>query len=146
MASAMVLIALSMTTHSAYIADLLPGFILIGIGGGITGVSSTIVATSNVPTEDQGTSAAVINTAQTLGSSLALAVLVTIAASEAKHLASIGKMAHAASVGGYQLGLFVSAGIASAGLILALLVIPTRRGNSPNVELLEIVTSEITTM
>jgi EmrB/QacA subfamily drug resistance transporter len=142
LALAMLLLAATLATDSTFLRDILPAFVLLGVGGGITGLSCTIVATSDVPAADHGISAAVINTAQTLGSAVALSILVTIATAESKHLADMGRATADALVGGYKLGLIVSAAMAIGALILAAVAIPRRMKPDIALDVIEMATPE----
>ena len=64
-----------------YWHDLLPGFILMGIGMGATFISVTIAATSGVPHRESGLASGILNTAQQVGGALGLAILTGLAAS-----------------------------------------------------------------
>jgi MFS family permease len=65
--------------QDAYIAFVLPGTILIGVGVGCMMVASSIAMTNDLPAEDQGAAAGLWNVAPQLGASISLAMLVSIA-------------------------------------------------------------------
>jgi len=64
-----------------YVHDLLPGFILMGIGMGGTFVAVTIAATSGVPPRESGLASGILNTSQQVGGALGLAILTGLATS-----------------------------------------------------------------
>jgi hypothetical protein len=64
----------------SYVANLLPGLILMALGMGITFVPITLIATTNVGDEDAGLASGLFNTSQQVGGALGLAVLSTFAA------------------------------------------------------------------
>lgn len=67
--------------NGTYWHDVLPGFILMGIGMGATFVSITIAATNGVPPHKSGLASGILNTSQQIGGALGLAVLTGIATS-----------------------------------------------------------------
>lgn len=66
----------------SYAKDLLPAFILLGIGAGMSFVSGTITATTGVPPRESGLASGLLNTAQQVGGSLGLAILSGVATSQ----------------------------------------------------------------
>jgi EmrB/QacA subfamily drug resistance transporter len=70
---------------SGYLADIMPGLILLGMGLG--GVMSTAFqgATAGVHHEDAGVASALINTGQQVGGSISTALLTTVATSATTH-------------------------------------------------------------
>jgi len=64
-----------------FVHDLLPGFILMGIGMGGTFVAVTIAATSGVPARESGLASGILNTSQQVGGALGLAILTGLATS-----------------------------------------------------------------
>ncbi|MFI6809074.1 hypothetical protein ACIBO6_29415 [Streptomyces luteogriseus] len=79
-ASGMALLT-QLTLNSAYVADIMPGMILLGIGA----VMATVLqgATAGVHHEDAGVASALINTSQHVGGSISTALLTTVASSAA---------------------------------------------------------------
>ncbi|MEV8537288.1 MFS transporter [Streptomyces sp. NPDC051211] len=63
----------------SYAVDLLPGFILLGLGCGMCFVTLQIAAFAGIGDEEAGVAAGLINTSQEAGGALGLAVIVTIA-------------------------------------------------------------------
>jgi EmrB/QacA subfamily drug resistance transporter len=119
------LIAAAVTGGSSYL-EILPGFLIMGIGGGITGVTNTIAAMAGVPKDDQGIAAGITNSAQRLGSSIGLAILATVATGRINHLVASGSSAENAQISGYQLGILVVAALAVLGAVGALVFIRDR--------------------
>lgn len=70
----LVWLALALQGHS-YVADLLPGLILSGLGHGVIYTSMFIIGTNDVPSAHQGTSGALLTTSQYLSGALTIAVL-----------------------------------------------------------------------
>jgi MFS family permease len=116
-------------THGTYLADLLPGLLLMSIGIGLTFVPLTLIATTNIAADDAGLASGLLNTTQQVGGALGLAVLSSLATTRENHVlngfghvASIAEKT-SAQVDGYKLAftvgafLMVAAGIVVLGLI-----------------------------
>jgi MFS family permease len=73
----------SIGAESHYASDFLPGFILGGIGVGLTLASQPAAATSELPADRFATGTAVFGMARQLGSALGVAVLVAIVSDRA---------------------------------------------------------------
>ncbi len=72
------------TPTSTFAADLLGPFILIGLGMGLTVTPVTVAGTAGVPRSDAGLASGLLNTSRTVGASIGLAVLATLAADHTK--------------------------------------------------------------
>jgi MFS family permease len=75
--------------HGSYVRDLLPGFILMGLGMGATFVAITIAATSGVSGRESGLASGLLNTSQQIGGALGLAILTGVSASSAAHFVKV---------------------------------------------------------
>lgn len=100
----------------AYLADVLPALVVLGIGGGLSMPALTTIAMSGAPPTDAGLASGLLNTTQQVGASIGFAVLATIAASRTADLAASGSTAADALAGGYGLG-FLGAAISVLGAI-----------------------------
>ena len=69
--------------HGHYATDLLPSFILVGLGMGISFVAVTIAALAGVPGRDAGIASGLVNTSRQIGGAIGLAAVTTIATSAA---------------------------------------------------------------
>jgi predicted MFS family arabinose efflux permease len=120
------LVALAATTEigGSYLG-LLGGLLPMSIGMGLTFVPMTLVATTNVETDDAGLASGIFNTSQQIGGALGLAVLSTLANDRAANfLSGLGGVPspdqlQAAQVEGYQLAFMVAAGLMIVGGIIA---------------------------
>ncbi len=107
----------------SYVNDLLPGFILIGIGLGFSFVPVSIAALAGIESRDAGLASGLINTNQQIGGAIGLAILTTVATTRTDHLASSGSSRAEALVGGFQLAFWVGAAFAVVGLLTTLIVL-----------------------
>jgi hypothetical protein len=107
-----------------FVADVLPGMILMGIGGGITFNPLLLAAMGDVEPQDSGLASGIVNTAFMMGGALGLAVLVAVADSRTDALRDAGDGALAALTGGYHTAFLVAAVFAAAGALLGLLLRP----------------------
>jgi Major Facilitator Superfamily len=70
------------TPTSTFIADILGPYVLIGLGMGLTVTPIAVAGTAGVPHERAGLASGLLNTSRTVGASLGLAVLATLAGPE----------------------------------------------------------------
>ncbi len=66
----------------SYLGDLLPGFLLIGVGIGFSFVPISIAALAGVQPAEAGLASGLINTSQQIGGALGIAALSTIATTQ----------------------------------------------------------------
>ena len=120
--------------HGSYAGDVLPGLLPLGLGLGLAFVPITLLGTSGVREEDNGLASGLFNTAQQVGGSLGLAILSTLAASQAANvLHGTGLAAvQAARVSGYHVAFLAAAIMLASGA--ALLVMALRRSHLREVE------------
>ncbi len=120
-----------LTPGGSYVAQVLPGLIPAGAGAACVFSASFATGTLGVQPSDAGVAAAVVNTAQQVGGSIGTALLSTIFASAlatALTRPSRGPAAAAdATVHAYTVGFTAGAVIFAAGLLLALVLLPSRR-------------------
>jgi EmrB/QacA subfamily drug resistance transporter len=93
--------------QGSYAADLLPGFLVLGFGTGLTFVSVSVSAMADVGHEQAGLASGLMTTAHEVGAALGVAVL--------------------AASGGYADGFAVEAGIAVALALVAAVASPSVR-------------------
>lgn len=88
--------------HGSYLADLLPGLLIMSAGLGAVFVGVTTAAQAGVPPDKAGLAAALINTSQWIGGALGIAVFSALSTSRVHHLLASGAPAHAALTSGFQ--------------------------------------------
>ncbi|MCC6736573.1 MAG: MFS transporter [Bauldia sp.] len=114
----------------SFIANVLPGMVLLGIGGGMAFNPVLLAAMSDVEPKDSGLASGVVNTSFMMGGALGLAILASLAASRSESLAAAGVDAIAATNGGYQMAFVAGAIIAALAAILAATLLRPGRANA----------------
>jgi EmrB/QacA subfamily drug resistance transporter len=108
----------------SFVVDVLPGMIVMGIGGGITFNPLLLAAMGDVAPTESGLASGIVNTAFMMGGALGLAVLVSIADSRTDTLRDSGDGLLAALTGGYNAAFLAAAAFAVTGALGALLLRP----------------------
>lgn len=112
-------------TDSAYWTQLLPPFVILAVGFGISFVAITVAATSDVPADESGLAAGLINTAQQIGGALGLAVLAVVANTTTLAAQEAGKKPAETLVAGYHQAFLTAAMLMFIALLIAIFVIRT---------------------
>src|SRR4051812_27722368 len=107
----------------SYVGDLLPGFLMVGVGIGFSFVPISIAALAGVTASEAGLASGLINTSQQIGGALGIAALSTIATSGAKDSLGNGAVLPQALVDGFSSAFLVGAIFAAFGLLAALTLI-----------------------
>jgi MFS family permease len=102
--------------EASYAADLLPGFVVLGIGMGLVFPGATVTALSEVREEEAGLASGFVATSHELGAALGVAVLAAIAASAGDVITD-----------GYEAGFIAATAIAVALAAIALWRVPSIR-------------------
>jgi EmrB/QacA subfamily drug resistance transporter len=110
-------------THGSYATDLLPGYILAGIGLGFAFVPDAIAALEGVQPDQAGIASGLINTSQQIGGALGVAILTTVAATRTDDLGRAAGISGLTS--GYRYGFAVGAGLALIGVLASIFMIRT---------------------
>jgi len=124
------------TPHSAFLTDLLGPFLLIGAGIGLCVTPVAVAGTAGVPVEEAGLASGLLNASRTVGASIGLAALATVASARAAALLT-GVVATpaetaAALTSGYALAIGVSAvALLAGGLLTAFVMPPLARAGAP---------------
>jgi len=128
MTTGMVLIAgqllyLSRLGGDATFWDLLPGFVVGGVGMALTMTPSAAAATRSVPVEKAGVGAAVLNAFRQVGGSLGIAVMGAIMARDV-----VDDRTPEAFMRGFENALTVASGIAFVGAVVAYTLVRPHEG------------------
>jgi EmrB/QacA subfamily drug resistance transporter len=122
------------SVDGSYTTDILPGILVVSLGGGGVFVGLTTAANAGVGEDKAGLAAGLLNTGQQLGTALGLAILSALATARTTSLLGGGHdLAHAATAG-YQRGLLGGAAFVLAGGAITLLAAPNRRQAAAAVE------------
>src|SRR6266849_972437 len=103
---------------------------LLGLGGGLSFPSLTIIAMSDAPPSDSGLASGLLNTTGQVGGALGLAVLATLAGARTLGLVHNGVGATTALAGGYHLAWLIGAGTVVVTLALTMSLLRARTGRS----------------
>jgi EmrB/QacA subfamily drug resistance transporter len=107
----------------SYLADLLPGFLLIGVGIGFSFVPISIAALAGVQPAEAGLASGLINTSQQIGGALGIAALSTIATTRTEDAIASGTAQSFALVDGFTAAFLAGVVIAGLGVVAALTLI-----------------------
>ena len=120
-----------LTVTSSYAAGILPAAIVLGLGFGAIFAVTINTATAGVRPQDAGVASALVNTMQQVGGSIGLSALSTVAlTATTSYLAThhAGPLAPAiAATHGYTTAFAIAAAILGLGVIIAIVLLPSRR-------------------
>jgi EmrB/QacA subfamily drug resistance transporter len=106
-----------------YVTDLLPPFLLIGIGIGTSFPGIMTLAMSGATPQDAGLASGLVNTSMQVGGAVGLAVLATLSTERTENLEAAGHSAASALTSGYHLAYLVGAGLAAISVLIAIFVL-----------------------
>ena len=120
--SASIFLYARLPVTGSYVSDLLPPFLLAGIGLGLTFVPIQISSLTGVRPGEAGAASGMINTSQQIGGAVGLAAITTIATTVttnyiASHAPSAA-IAVTALVNGFQVAFYVLLGVTLTGVVL----------------------------
>jgi len=106
--------------HGSYVADLLPGFLIIGLGIPFSFIPITIASLAGTRHEQAGLASGLINTSQQIGGALGIAVLSTIATSglPSRRAPSPEQLTH-----GFQNAFWAGSAFAAVGILVSILLV-----------------------
>jgi EmrB/QacA subfamily drug resistance transporter len=107
----------------SYLGDLLPGFLLIGIGLGFSFVPISIAALAGIQPAEAGLASGLINTSQQIGGALGIAALSTIASTWTDDAVANGTALPTALVDGFTAAFVAGSIVAAVGILAALALI-----------------------
>src|SRR5205085_11010378 len=109
------MIALAMVAlgpvHSNYVVNLLLPMALLGLGGGLSFPSLTMIAMADIAPSDAGLASGLLNTTGQVGGAFGLAVLATLAGGRTLDLVRSGSEFGLALSGGFHFAWMVCAGL-----------------------------------
>jgi EmrB/QacA subfamily drug resistance transporter len=116
--------------HGHYLPNLLPAFLLSGIGLALAFVPMSIGGLTGVRQSDAGVASGLINTSQQIGGAIGVAVATTVATTSTSHFLAghpgSNPFDGAALTHGFQVAFYVLAGLALLGALLAALLVESK--------------------
>jgi EmrB/QacA subfamily drug resistance transporter len=104
----------------SYLGDLFPGLMVVSIGFGAVFVAFTTAANAQVPAEEAGLAAALVNASQQVGSALGLAIFAAVATARTNSLLAAHVGAPEALTSGFQRALLTGSGFLIAAAAIGL--------------------------
>ncbi len=111
--------------HGSFVSDLLPGYVMVGVGIAFAFVPVSIAALAGVVEREAGLASGLINTSQQIGGAVGTAVASTIFTTHFKSLRTDGKSLPVALTGGYSWAFY---GLAVVGVLAFIAAITLIRG------------------
>jgi EmrB/QacA subfamily drug resistance transporter len=112
---------------ASYFTDLLPPFLLIGIGVGTSFPAIMTLAMSGATPEDAGLASGFVNTSMQVGGAIGLAILATLSGERTQALLDDGEGQLQALTSGYHLAYLVGAILAAIAVAIAVFVLRSPR-------------------
>jgi MFS family permease len=122
------------SADGTYVADVLPGLVVMALGLGAVFVGVQNAANAGVPAEQAGLAAALISASATLGGALGLAILSAISTSHTHHLLAAHTSPRAALTSGFSHALLACSLFLVAAAVIAARPISTRGQQVPGDE------------
>jgi EmrB/QacA subfamily drug resistance transporter len=110
-------------TDGSYASDLLPGYVMVGIGIAFSFVPVSISALAGVAEREAGLASGLINTSQQIGGAIGVAVASTVFTSHFKSLTAEGNPLPEALTGGYRWAFWALALFGAAAVVVAVTLI-----------------------
>jgi len=109
--------------NGSYVSDLLPGYLLVGVGIAFAFVPVSIAALAGVAEREAGLASGLINTSQQIGGAIGTAVASTVFTTHFKTLVKEGHSQADALTHGYGYGFWALAFFGAAAIVAALTLI-----------------------
>ena len=109
--------------NGSYVSDLLPGYLMVGVGIAFAFVPISIAALAGVAEREAGLASGLINTSQQIGGAIGTAVASTVFATHYKDLLAEGRSQADALTHGFGYGFWALAFFGAAAIIAAITLI-----------------------
>jgi EmrB/QacA subfamily drug resistance transporter len=106
-----------------YLTDLLPPFLLIGVGVGTSFPAIMTLAMSGATPADSGLASGLVNTSMQVGGAIGLAVLATLSTERTQQLLDDGVANASALNSGYHVAYLIGAGLAAIAAAIAIFIL-----------------------
>ena len=117
--------SVSLLGAQATFLDLMPGFAIIGIGGGLT-MPLTSLVLNTMPSDRAGVASAIFNASREVAGLLGITVIGVVLSGRDHELLRTGASPVNAFLGGYRWGILVAAALVGAGGLVAWFRLPRR--------------------
>jgi EmrB/QacA subfamily drug resistance transporter len=105
--------------HASFVTDLLPGYLMMGVGLAFSFIPVSIAALAGVENHESGLASGLINTSQQVGGALGVAIASTVAFTHMKTLVASGHSQAFALTSGFALAFWVLAGLGIVSVLAA---------------------------
>jgi Na+/melibiose symporter-like transporter len=109
--------------NGSFVADLLPGYLLVGFGLAFSFIPVSVAALAGVPHHQAGLASGLLNTSQQIGGAIGVALAATVSTTHAESLIHQGESQAEAFTSGFALAFWMLAGLGVAGVIASLTLI-----------------------
>jgi EmrB/QacA subfamily drug resistance transporter len=109
--------------HASFASDLLPGYLMVGVGMAFSFIPMSIAALAGVRPDEAGLASGLINTSQQIGGALGVAIAATVAFTHTTTLVRAGHDIASAQTSGFALGFWVTAGFGAASVVATLALV-----------------------
>ena len=109
--------------HASFVTDLLPGYLMVGVGMAFSFIPMSIAALAGVQPHEAGLASGLINTSQQIGGALGVAIAATVAFTHTNTLIKAGESVASAQTSGFALGFWVIAGFGAAAVVATLALV-----------------------
>jgi EmrB/QacA subfamily drug resistance transporter len=113
----------TLDAHSNYFPGIFGGYLLFGIGAGMSFMPLLTIAMAQVPAAEAGLASGIANVTMQVTAAIGLAALSTIATNHGAVLVAQGQPLASALAGGYQLGFVLAAACIAVALLVVLIVL-----------------------
>jgi predicted MFS family arabinose efflux permease len=120
------LVFVFLPVHATYVADVLPGMVLVGAGAGLAFSPSVALAMHDAAPADIGLASGLANTSIQLGAALGVALLASVSETRTRSLSAAGIPSDSALVSGYHLAYLVAAGCIAIATVFAVFIFRDR--------------------
>jgi EmrB/QacA subfamily drug resistance transporter len=112
--------------HGHFASNLLPGYLLVGVGMAFAFIPMSIAALAGVEAREAGLASGLINTAQQIGGALGVAVASTVTFTHMRTLLASGHDPAAAQVSGSRIAFWVLAAVGAVAVVAAFTLVRGR--------------------
>jgi MFS family permease len=112
--------------EGSFVTNLLPGYLLVGVGMAFSFIPMSIAALAGVEPREAGLASGLINASQQIGGALGVAIAATVAFTHSKTLLVSGDSPAQAATSGFALGFWVLAGISAVSVVACIALVRGR--------------------